>query len=134
MHLRSHGIPQIAHEEPLTLPSLTLQNKWFSRRPHYYLWVALALLAVAETLGVVGSIYYIKSVQASSVSSATSVALTSARALEKLLDEQQAPILFLAAAIAMVSGLGGLGDEQQAPILFLAVAIAMVSGVRRARR
>lgn len=90
------------------------------------------VLVLLETLGVVGSIYYAQSgekcwqtasdaspaprkscaptnahcgpaVRNNSIASASSIASTSARALERLLDDQKGPILQVATAIIMVS-------------------------------
>ena len=50
----------------------------------------------------VGSVYYANSVRNSNIGSAFSIADTSARALEKLLDDQKGPILQAATAVNMV--------------------------------
>ena len=73
------------------------------RPPPLYFYIALSVLVVLETLGVVGSLYYAASVRNGNVSSASNVASESARALERLLDAQRAPILQVATAISMVS-------------------------------
>ena len=68
----------------------------------------MAILVMLETLGVVGSIYYARSVRNSNIGAAVSIADTSARALEKLLDDQKGPILQVATAVAMVRVTPGL--------------------------
>ena len=50
----------------------------------------------------VGSVYYANSVRNSNIDAAVSIADTSARALEKLLDDQRGPILQAATAVNMV--------------------------------
>jgi hypothetical protein len=65
-------------------------------------WISLAVLLVLETLAVVGSVYYSASVRQGTIDSATSIALDSATALEKLLDSSQAPIFAFASYITVV--------------------------------
>ena len=71
--------------------------------PPYYFYIALVVLLILETLGVVGSLYYAQSVRNSNIDAATNIALSSARDLEKLMDDQKGPILQVATAVAMVS-------------------------------
>ena len=75
---------------------------WLCSVPSYW-WIALSLFLTLEAMAVVGAVYYTRSVQYSSMSQVTEVAKISARALEKLLEDQKAPILFLSTLIQRVS-------------------------------
>ena len=75
--------------------------------PPYYFYIALVVLLILETLGVVGSLYYAQSVRNSNIDASTNIAMSSARDLEKLMDDQKGPILQVATAVAMVSGCMG---------------------------
>ena len=81
-----------------------MQETWGTliQPPPYYFYIALALLIILETLGVVGSIYYAKSVHNSNIDAAIQIASVSARNLEKLMDDQKAPILQAVTMVTMV--------------------------------
>ncbi|GAX80676.1 hypothetical protein CEUSTIGMA_g8111.t1 [Chlamydomonas eustigma] len=72
-----------------------------TKPPPYYFWVSLALFAGVATLGTCGVVYYVGLVTAGNISGANSVALTSARELEKLLGDQKGPILSVAQQIEL---------------------------------
>ena len=65
-------------------------TRWWHRclRIPSYVWISLAIFAVLETLGVVGSAYYAGSVSNQNRQTAQNIALQSARSLEKLMQDQ----------------------------------------------
>eukprot|EP00798_Chlamydomonas_sp_ICE-L_P005109 gene5109-34911_t len=79
---------------------LNKSSKLFRRIPAYF-WIAFGVFAIIETLAVVGCVYYTRSVRDDNIRVATSVAISSSRALEKLVDDQKAPILSLTALVEL---------------------------------
>ncbi len=70
--------------------------------PPPYLWLSLLLLVGLLSGSVSFTLYYVGQVAVQNESAANSIALTSARAFETLLQQQQGPVLAAAAAAKMV--------------------------------
>lgn len=109
-HSQSNKMMAMHHCSPCVCPCMHARTDTQGRRAWHWLcsvpsywWIALSLFLALEAIAVVGAVYYTRSVQYSSMSQVTEVAKTSARALEKLLEDQKAPILFLSTLIQRVS-------------------------------